>query len=340
MKLGNLKNLDASIEFHHGNLDLALVGITDLSQMLEGHFIFLKNKNYYQEWLLKKSKTIGVVIDVKYFQSLSNEQQGELKNHSSFIATVADVNLAMSFFSKSFYDLKYKNPNDVVDGRQMGTAIIDPTAWIAQGVFVGENVQIGANVKLHSGVVIMSGVCVGENTEIFSNSVIYRNAQIGKHVRIHSNCSIGADGFGYNFHKGEHLKVWQMGSVIIHDQVEIGANSCVDAGTFSPTVIGPGCKFDNQVQIGHNCKLGRGVILCAQAGIAGSTSVGDYTVLGGQAGIANGLSVGKGVQVAAASGVTHNIGDGEVVGGFPARNIKEWMKGIAYLRKLSLGKNN
>ena len=184
----------------------------------------------------------------------------------------------------------------------------------------------------------MSGVEIHEGTEIFPNTVVYRNVKIGKHVRIHGNCTIGADGFGYNFKNGEHLKVWHMGSVIIHDHVEIGAGTCIDSGTFSPTIIGAGSKIDNLVQIGHNCRLGKGVILCGQSGLAGSCSLGDYVVLGGKAAVGNGVTVGKASQIAGNAGVISNIGDGVVVGGFPARDIKEWMKGVAYVRKHSLSK--
>ena len=131
-----------------------------------------------------------------------------------------------------------------------------------------------------------------------------------------------------------------MGSVIIDNFVEVGANSCIDGGTFSPTLIGQGCKIDNQVQVGHNCRLGKGVILCGQVGLAGSCVVGDYTVIGGRAALGPGVVVGKAAQIAGNAGVIGNVGDGEIVGGFPARDIKEWMKGVAFLRKLSLNKNS
>ena len=150
---------------------------------------------------------------------------------------------------------------------------------------------------------------------------------------------IGADGFGYNFSKGVHHKVWHVGSVVIGNDVEIGGGTCIDGGTFSPTYIGNGSKIDNQVQVGHNCKLGTGVVLCGQVGIGGSTTIGDYTVLGGAAMVANGMKIGKAVQIAGGSGVTGAIEDGAVVGGFPARDIKEWFKGVAYVRRQSLAKD-
>ncbi len=340
MKLGNLKNTEASFQIIHGANELEVHGITDNFLLSPNHFVFIKNKKFLLEWMEKNGGTqsTGLVIEKKFYDLMDVESKSNVQHNTLFLALVDDVNLAMSHLSKVFYYEKFKSPNDIVDGRQMGSAAVDSSAWIAQGVFIGENVVIAANAKIHSGVVLMSGVEIGEDSEIFSNTVVYRNVKIGKFVRIHANCSIGADGFGYNFSKGEHLKVWHMGSVIIHDHVEIGANSCVDGGTFSPTIIGAGSKIDNLVQIGHNCRFGRGVIICGQAGVAGSCTFGDYVVLGGKAAVGNGVSVGKGAQIAGNAGVISDVGEGEVVGGFPARDIKEWMKGVAYVRKHSLNK--
>ncbi len=338
MKLGSLKNFDPSFELITAtDENISIEGITDTSEFLPHKILFVKNKVFLNQYLESvDAVNVGVVLDKKFADTLSSEQMDSVKHKSWWIATVEEVNLAMSFLSKPFYDEKIGNPNDIVDGRQMGSASIHPSAWIAQGVFIGENVSVSENVKIHPGCTIMSGASIGEGTEIFPNVTIYRNVVIGNHVRIHSQCVIGADGFGYNFSKGVHHKVWHTGSVIIGDNVEIGANTCIDSGTFSPTIIGKGTKIDNMVQIGHNCRLGTGVILCGQVGIGGSTTIGDYTVLGGDAKIANGIKVGKGVQIAGGSGVTAHIEDGAVVGGFPARDIKEWMKGVAYLRKHSL----
>jgi UDP-3-O-[3-hydroxymyristoyl] glucosamine N-acyltransferase len=341
MKLGSLVEIDKSFVFESSvDTNQSIEGITDKNEFLPRHIYFIKNKNFLNDFLdSEDALQIAVIIENKFFQLLDSEILESLKSKALWVARVDDVNLAISYFSKPFYDEKIKNPNDMVDGRQMGTATLHPSAWIAQGVFIGENVTISPNVKIHSGAVIMSGVTIGEGTEIFSNVVIYRNVKIGNNVRLHANVTIGADGFGYNFSKGIHHKVWHVGSVVIGDEVEIGSGTCIDSGTFSPTIIGAGSKIDNQVQIGHNCKLGVGVILCGQVGLGGSTTIGDYTVLGGKAAVANGLVIGKGVQIAGGAGVTSNVGDGEVVGGFPARDIKEWMKGVAMLRKLSLNKD-
>jgi UDP-3-O-[3-hydroxymyristoyl] glucosamine N-acyltransferase len=339
--LGSLKEFDNSFELiTETNESTEVAGITDTSAYQPRHILFIKNKFYFNEFLQSESATsIGVILDKKFADGMNAEQVESIKNKALWVGSVQDVNLGMSFLSKPFYDEIIGRPNDIVDGRQMGTATVHPSAWIAQGVFVGANVVIEANVKIHPGVVLMSGVVIGEGSEIFPNVTIYRNVKIGMNVRIHSQCSIGADGFGYNFSKGVHHKVWHMGSVVIGNNVEIGAGTCIDSGTFSPTIIGEGSKLDNQVQVGHNCKLGTGVVLCGQVGIGGSTTIGDYTVLGGAAMVANGMKIGKGVQIAGGSGVTSQIDDGEVVGGFPARDIKEWFKGVAYVRKHSLKKD-
>jgi UDP-3-O-[3-hydroxymyristoyl] glucosamine N-acyltransferase len=341
MKLGSLKDFDQSLNvLTDTDLNFTVEGITDSSQYLPHHLVFIKNKVFYNEFIDSvDAVNIGVIIEKKYAELLSADQMSNLKAKATWVAATDDVNLSISYLSKPFFDEKFPAPNDMVDGRQMGTASVHPTAWIAQGVFVGEGVKLAANVKLHSGVVLMSGVEIGEGSEIFPQVTLYRNVVIGKNVRIHSGCVIGADGFGYNHSKGVHHKVWHMGSVIIGDDVEIGAGTCVDGGTFSPTRIGAGSKIDNQVQIGHNCKLGRGVIICGQVGLAGSITVGDYTVMGGKAAIANGITIGKGVQIAGNSGVTGNVEDGGIVGGFPAKPIKEWMREVATVKKLSQPKS-
>jgi UDP-3-O-[3-hydroxymyristoyl] glucosamine N-acyltransferase len=337
LKIGNLQNIDSSFLIIKGSSDLETHGITDNYLLSHQHFVFIKNKNFLNEFLAKNPdlESVGVVFEKKFFELVASELKLKVIELASFVATVTDVNFAMSTMSKPFYDQKFHGINDIVDGRQMGSANVDSSAWIAQGAFIGENVTIKANVVIHSGVVIMSGVSIDEGTIIFPNAVIYRNVKIGKNVRIHSQCTIGADGFGYNFHNGEHLKVWHIGSVIVGDNVEIGANSSVDGGTFSPTIIGAGSKLDNQVQVGHNCRLGVGVIMCGQSGLAGSCILADYVVMGGRAAIGPGLSIGTGAQIAGNAGVIGNVEAGEIVGGFPARDVKEWMKGVATLRKLS-----
>jgi UDP-3-O-[3-hydroxymyristoyl] glucosamine N-acyltransferase len=238
----------------------------------------------------------------------------------------------MTKLSLPFYQNIKESWNDEVDGRQMGTVDIDPSSWIAQHVFIGKDVVIGKNVRIYPGVRILSGSSIGDDCELFPGVTIYQNVKIGNAVRIHGNTTIGADGFGYNFRDGIHHKLWHMGGVIIGDNVEIGANSCVDGGTFSPTLIGAGSKFDNHVQVGHNCIIGSGVILCGHVAIGGSSELGDFTVFGGKSGMGHAMKLGKACQVGGGALVNRDWPDGSVLGGHPARPLKEWMKGLAYVR--------
>lgn len=340
MITNEIKKLDTSFTvISEKNDQFSFTGITDAWAKKSNHLFFVKNKKYLQEALsFTNLSEVGLIVDEKYFSSLDEFSVNDLKNKALMLGTSKDVMASMCLLSEIFYHDEFKREENLLDGRQLGDCEIDPTVFIAQGVFIGSNVKIKANTKLHSGVVIHSNVTIGENVEIFPNVTIYSKTHIGNKVRIHAGTVIGADGFGYHFHQGQHLKIWHMGGVEIQDAVEIGANSCVDMGTFSPTVIGRGSKIDNHVQVGHNCRLGMGVILCGQVAVGGSTTLGDFTVVGGQAGFANGLKIGNQVQVAGGAGVISNVDDKEAIGGFPARDMKEWLKSLATLRKLSLGK--
>ncbi|EQC48936.1 UDP-3-O-[3-hydroxymyristoyl] glucosamine N-acyltransferase [Bacteriovorax sp. BSW11_IV] len=342
MKLEQLHKIDPSLTLIKGQMSDEFSGLTTFEHLSDSHLLFIKDKKFYlrNESLIKDSdfKSMGVILEEKFNESLSDEDKALITSKFKTVLTAKSVPLAMSFLSKPFYDLKYRELNDLVDGRQMGTASVHPTAWIAQGAHIGEGVEIGEGVKIHSGVRIMSYAKIASHTEIYPNAVVYPYVKIGSHCRIHAGASIGADGFGYNFDKGIHHKVWHMGSVIVEDHVEIGANSCVDQGTFTPTKIGAGTKIDNHVQVGHNVVLGAGVVICGHVAIGGSTKIGAYTVFGGKSGCGDGLILGQACQVAGGALVNCDWPDGSVVAGHPARPLKEWMKGIAYLRKLSLGK--
>ncbi|MBV8537147.1 MAG: UDP-3-O-(3-hydroxymyristoyl)glucosamine N-acyltransferase, partial [Alphaproteobacteria bacterium] len=158
---------------------------------------------------------------------------------------------------------------------------------------------------------------------------------LGERVVIYPGARIGQDGFGFATDGGKHLKVPQLGRVVIGDDTEVGANTCIDRGSTGDTVIGPGCMIDNLVQIGHNVRLGRGCVVVAQVGISGSTQLGDYVVLGGQVGLAGHLRIGAGVKIAAQSGVHRDIPDGQVVGGYPAVPVGEWRRQVAVLKQLA-----
>src|SRR5207247_8524421 len=175
---------------------------------------------------------------------------------------------------------------------------------------------------------------IGDGSHLFPNVVLYHNTQLGQRVRIHAGSVIGSDGFGYVVDNGVHRKVPQIGSVIIGDDVEIGANVTIDRGALGPTSIGTGTKIDNLVQIAHNVQIGEHCLVVAQAGIAGSTKLGSYVVLAGQVGLAGHLKIGNQVTIAAQSGVMNDIPDGGKWFGYPAQPDREMKRQIVALRQL------
>jgi UDP-3-O-[3-hydroxymyristoyl] glucosamine N-acyltransferase len=200
-------------------------------------------------------------------------------------------------------------------------AVIGPRAEIGAGTLIGANAVIGADVRVGRECSIGAGVTI-------------QHALIGDRVVIHPGARIGQDGFGYLPGKAGHLKVPQVGRVIIQDDVEIGANTTVDRGANRDTMIGEGSKIDNLVQIAHNVSIGRHCLIAGQAGISGSCTLGDYVMLGGQAGLADHLTLGDGAQIAARSGLMHDVPAGETWAGAPAKPIREFFREVAALKRL------
>ena len=209
--------------------------------------------------------------------------------------------------------------------------VVDPGAVIGRGAEIGAGTVIGANA------VIGPGVRIGRNGAIGATTTIVA-ALIGDRVVIHPGAHIGQDGFGFALGARGHLKVPQIGRVIIQDDVEIGAGVTIDRGANRDTVIGEGAKIDNLVQIGHNVVVGRHAVLVSQSGVSGSSVVGDFVALGGQAGIAGHLNIGAGAQVAAAAGVMTDIPAGERWAGAPAKPVREFFREVAVVKKLAHGR--
>lgn len=221
------------------------------------------------------------------------------------------------------------------------TAVIDESATIGAGVRIGANSYIGPNVVLadevtiYPNVTILDESTVGKNTVIWSGSVIRDRCHIGAHCIIHPNATIGADGFGFRPCPERGLvKIPQIGNVVIGNGVEIGANSCVDRGKFSSTIVGDGCKIDNLVQIGHNSKLGRFCIMAGNSGVAGSVTLGNGVIIGGSASVKDHTTIGDGAIVGAGSGVANDIEAGKTVLGYPAIDARDALKQWAILKRL------
>ncbi len=219
-------------------------------------------------------------------------------------------------------------------------AVVSPTATIAEDVdihplaTIGDEVQIGRGTIIHSGARIMAGTRIGEGVTIFPNAVLYEDTVVGPRCVIHACAVLGAYGFGYSSSDGRHRLSAQLGNVILEAEVEIGAGTTIDRGTYGPTLIGEGTKIDNQVMIAHNCRIGRHNVLCAQVGIAGSTTTGDYVVMAGQVGVRDHVHIGDRAVLMARAGVINDVPDGAHMVGIPATPEREQMIKQAALTKL------
>ncbi|HVI53021.1 MAG TPA: UDP-3-O-(3-hydroxymyristoyl)glucosamine N-acyltransferase [Candidatus Sulfotelmatobacter sp.] len=220
------------------------------------------------------------------------------------------------------------------------TAFVDPSAVLAEGVqvdpgaYVGANAEIGAGCRIGPNAVVGEGVVLGQNCVIGACASV-SHAVLGNRVNIYPGARVGQDGFGFAMGPMGHLKVPQLGRVVIYDDVEIGANATIDRGAGPDTVIGAGSKIDNLVQIGHNVQLGRGCVIVAQVGISGSTKMDDFVAAGGQAGITGHLHIGAGARIAAQSGVMRDIEAGGTVGGSPAVPMTDWLRQSAVLGQMA-----
>ncbi len=231
-------------------------------------------------------------------------------------------------------------PADLPPVGVAASAVVSPQAELGQDVRIAPGVAIGPRAKIGRGSALCANVYVGADVELgqdvllWEGVVVRQSCKIGDRVQIGSNSVIGYDGFGYYQADGMHHKIPHIGNVVIEDDVEIGACSCVDRAKFGSTRIGRGTKIDNLVQVAHNVQIGRGCLLAAQCGIAGSTKLGDYVVLGGGAGVRDNITLGNGVTCAAYAAIAGDVPDGQTVAGIPADPVSEKLRQWQAMRKL------
>ena len=298
--------------------------VASLDSARSSDFSFLDNKKYVNSFT--RSNAGGCVVH----PSLANKAPQGMS-----LLLSDNPYRSYALIAQAFYPVVIDEETSIAP-----TACIDPSARLGErcrveaGAVIGRSVEIGNECLIGANTVIGDGVVIGNRCRIGSN-VSLSHCLIGNLVVLFPGVRIGQDGFGYAMGPQGHLKIPQLGRVIIEDDVEIGANTTIDRGAGPDTVIGTGCRIDNLVQIGHNVRLGRGCVIVSQAGISGSTHLGNFVVMGGQAGMTGHLKIGDGVQIAAQSGVMRDIPPMTSVGGAPAAPIIEWMRQNVALAKLA-----
>ena len=277
---------------------------------------------------LNECRAGAVIMDAKIALSIPDATRFSL-------IIVADAQFAFQTVLLLFRKIRPRpdrgiSPQAYVDS----TSKLGPNCYVAPGVFIGADVVIGSDCDLHSGVVVGAGCQIADSTTLHANVVLYHDVVIGSRVIIHSGAVIGADGFGYRFAAGRFEKIPQLGTVQIHDDVEIGACTTVDRGAIGPTIVGEGTKLDNLVMIGHNCEVGRHNVFASQVGMAGSCRSGDYVRLGGQTGIRDHVQLNTGCTVGAKSGVLKDVPAGETWLGAPATHELDQKRLLVSMRRL------
>lgn len=309
-----------------GNCKDLIFAPEQIENAKKGNVTIIGNSKYTRLW---ESSNASMAIVYEGIKILPGEGKAFVK--------VKNADLAMAILLDAFEPEPPYFESDIHP-----TAVVNKTAKLGNGCkigansYVGKNVTIGDNVVIYPNVSIFDNTSIGNETIIWSGTVIRERSEIGSQCIFHSNVSIGADGFGYrpSIDGRGLVKIKHIGNVVIGNAVEVGANSCIDRGKFSTTILGDGCKIDNLVQIGHNSVLGKCCIMAGNSGLAGSVTLGDGVIIGGSASIKDHVTIHSGATVGGGSSVISDVEAGKTVIGYPACDSREKMKQWVALRKL------
>ena len=330
-----------------GDAATPITGVAGLESAAPGTISFIDSDKLIGEALASHAAAIiapealrEALEEARRLQSKSIEngsarkRESDRKSHEKSIVFAGNPRLA---FAKV---LEWMQPAALPEKGVHRSAVIESDAIIGKGVTIREGCYVGHAARIDDGAILYPHVTVGDGAQIGAGSVlypsvvIYRQVHIGKRVSIHAGSVIGSDGFGYVFDGARHQKVPQVGTVIIEDDVEIGANVCIDRATMGATRVGEGTKIDNLTQIAHNVQIGKNCVLCGQVGLSGSVVIEDNVMMAGQVGLRDHVKIGKGAILGAKSGIMADIPAGEFVMGSPSLPQREYMRVQAVSRKL------
>jgi UDP-3-O-[3-hydroxymyristoyl] glucosamine N-acyltransferase len=319
-----LREIAARIEGElSGNGECAITGVASIVEATEGTITFILSRSF--ERYLAETRASAVIVGQNVERSLFSGRNAIVVNNPA----LAHVQVA------ELFEEPQSQPAGISD-----RAIVSSSATVSDRAVIYPYVYIGEGTVVEEGAIIYPfcflgrNVKVGEGTVIRPNVSIYDGTVIGKRVIIHAGAVLGGDGFGYVWDGRRHRKIPQLGMLTVEDDVEIGANTCIDRASLNRTTIRRGTKIDNLVQIGHNVAVGENVIMAAQVGIAGSSTVGNGVVLGGKVGVNDHVTIGDGVMAAGGTGITKNVNPRSIISGTPHMTHRDWLRLQVYLRKL------
>jgi UDP-3-O-[3-hydroxymyristoyl] glucosamine N-acyltransferase len=311
-----------------GNPELKIRTVAKIETAKSGDVTFISNPKY--EKFLAQTQASLILISSKI-------PTPTLKPNQAFIK-VSDAYSAFVFTLEKFIPVAERLAEGIHPTAEVSyTAVVSGSARIGANVYLGANVKIGDRTKIYPNTVIMDETEIGDDTIIYPNVTLYDRMKIGNRVILHAGVVIGADGFGFAPQKnGSYKKIPQIGIVVIEDDVEVGANSCIDRATMGETLIKKGVKLDNLIQIAHNCRIGEHTVIASQTGVSGSTKIGDYCLIAGQVGFVGHIEIANKVTIGAQSGVSKTVlTDGETLRGYPARPIQQQLRQEALQSKLT-----